>query len=144
MRWPQLACAGVAAVLVASIAETSFAKTSFAGAQANNSNPASQDKPVFLDNIGNPLEGALVTLTDTKTSEKNTFITKADGRYKFDDLSFSIDYELDARYKVFAADGRKLSQYDHSANVVRILEIDDSANGAKATASEAKKTPPQL
>lgn len=135
-----------------------------ASGQATNNNPASNDRPVFLDNhrsptkkkdkapttrnlsgkvvdvSGNPLEGALVTLTDTKTNGKNTFITKSDGRYRFDDLSFTIDYQLEAKYKEFAADERKLSQYDRNANVVRILEIDDSANGK--TAAEAKKPAP--
>lgn len=137
-----------------------------AAGQATNTNPAARDAPVFLDNHrppnkkkdkapttrnvsgkvvdvnGNPLEGALVTLTDSKTKNKTTFITKTDGRYKFDELSFSIDYALDAKYKTFVADSRKLSQYDHNPNVVRILEIDDSANGK--TEAEAKKTPPQL
>lgn len=142
-----------------------IALAGIAGAQATNNNPAANSAPVFLDNhrppnkkkdkapttrnvsgkvvdvSGNPLEGALVTLTDGRTNTKTTFITKTDGRYKFDELSFSIDYALDAKYKVFAADSRKLSQYDHNVNVVRILEIDDSANGK--TATEAKKTPPQ-
>ena len=132
---------------------------SLATAQAVNNNPAASDKPVFLDNHGpkktkdkapttrnlsgkvvdingTPLEGALVTLTNTKTNNKTTFITKKDGRYEFNDLSFSVDYELGARYKTFSAPERKLSQYDHNPNVVRILQVDDTANGSGA--SEAK------
>ena len=46
------------------------------------------------DENGQPLEGALVTLTDTKTKAKLTFITKTEGRYNFEDLSFNIDYVL--------------------------------------------------
>ena len=68
----------------------------------------------MTDDTGQPLEGALVTLTDTKTKEKTTFFTKKDGRYHFEDLSFRIDYSVQARFKDKASEPRKLSQYDHS------------------------------
>ena len=76
-----------------------------------------------VDGSGQVLEGALVTLTDPKTNEKTTIITKKDGRYNFDDLSFTQDYLVAARYKDMASESKKLSQYDRSANVVRILEV---------------------
>lgn len=88
-----------------------------------------------VDETGQPLDGALVTLTDDKTHIKTTAFTKKDGRYNFDDLSFNNDYELQAHYKDALSTARKLSQYDHSANVVRILEIDT----ATPEAAEAKK-----
>lgn len=102
-----------------------------------------KDKPVttrqltgkVVDDTGQIIEGALVTLTDGKTHLKTTVITKKDGRYNFNDLSFSIDYEVQARYKEMLSPVRKLSQYDHMANVVRILEI---ASPPEPTA-EAKK-----
>lgn len=75
------------------------------------------------DENGQPLDGALVTLTDTKTNNKLTFITKKEGRYNFEELSFNIDYVLQARYKDQQGGPRKLSQYDHAPNVVRILQI---------------------
>jgi len=130
-----------------------------AGAQATNNNPANQPD-VFLDNhrplnkkkekaptsrdasgkvvdiSGRPIEGALVTLTNTKTNSKVTFITKNDGRYNFGDLSFTIDYELQAKYKGATTEPRKISQYDRNPSVVRILELDDSA---KPRADEAKR-----
>lgn len=76
-----------------------------------------------VDDTGQPLEGALVTLVDTKSNAKTTAFTKRDGRYSFEDLAFTTDYELRARYKDSNSATRKLSQYDHTANVVRILEI---------------------
>jgi hypothetical protein len=87
---------------------------------------------------GAPLKGAIVTLTDLATHEKRETITKDDGRYNFDDLSFTIDYELKARYKNSVTDTRKLSQYDRTAKVVRILTVPDTAPAA-APVSEAKK-----
>jgi hypothetical protein len=88
-----------------------------------------------VDDTGQPLDGALVTLTDAKTHVKTTAITKQDGRYSFADLSFTNDYEVQARYKNSVSPARKLSQYDHAANVVRILEIATDTEPA----AEAKK-----
>ncbi len=93
-----------------------------------------------VDDSGQPLGGALVTLTDTKTNEKTTVFTKKDGRFNFEDVSFTIDYQLQARYKDLTSEMRKLSQYDRTANVVRILEIQtpDAAASPKAEAKTAK------
>jgi hypothetical protein len=93
---------------------------------------------------GTPLKGAIVTITDLSTHERREMITKDDGRFNFNDVSFSIDYELKARYKNSATDVRKLSQYDHTAKVVRILTVPD-ASSAPAPVSEAKKdTKPEV
>ncbi len=132
-----------------------------AGAQSTDSNPAHAPS-VFLGNhrppnkkekaptsravkgkvvdaAGQPLEGALVTLTDTKSNEKMTFITKQGGQYHFDDLSFTVDYQLQAQYKDMLSESRKLSQYDHTPQMVRILDI--AANPTPAT--QAKKQEPE-
>ena len=145
------------------IAAAAIVLTAAASAQQSaDSNPA--DKPnVFLDNhrpliqkkqkaptsrtvkgqvvddTGQPLQGALVTLTNTKTHEKETFFTKQGGHYNFEDLSFSIDYELQAKYKDQTSEIRKLSQYDHSPRVVRILEIGSAPGLNQAVTAEAKK-----
>lgn len=124
-------------------------------AQSTDANPNANTPDVFLDNhrpliqkkgkppvyrtvtgkvvddTGQPVEGAIVTLTNAKTHDKTQFITKKDGRYNFEDVSFTIDYELDARSKTATSDIRKLSQYDHSATVVRILELTNTATAQK-------------
>ncbi|MBV9156804.1 MAG: carboxypeptidase regulatory-like domain-containing protein [Acidobacteriaceae bacterium] len=94
-----------------------------------------------VDGAGQPLQGALVTLTDPKNNENLTFITKKDGRYNFDDLSFTVDYQLQARYQDTVSPATKLSQYDHSPKLVRILEV--SSNAATATSAESKKEAPE-
>ena len=137
--------------------------TGLASAQATNNNPAAETPNVFLDNhrplikkkdkaptsrdltgkvidsSGQAIEGALVTLTDTKTKAKTTFITKRDGRFNFDDLSLTVDYRLQARFKEVVTEPRNISQYDPNTRMVRILQIDS------ATADTTKKTatPPQ-
>jgi Carboxypeptidase regulatory-like domain len=92
-----------------------------------------------VDGSGQPLEGALVTVTDTKAAEKRTFITKKDGRYNFDNLSFTVDYQLQARYKDAVSEPRKLSQYDRTADMVRILDVATPTTEAKKEEPEPKK-----
>lgn len=136
-----------------------------AGQQTADSNPA--DKPnVFLDNhrplikkkektptsrtvtgqvvddSGTPLEGAVVTLTNTKTHEKETFFTKKGGHYNFEDLSFSIDYKVQAKYKNVSSEARKLSQYDRTPRAIRILEIGSAPGLNQSVTAEAKKDSP--
>jgi hypothetical protein len=97
---------------------------------------------VVDDVSGAPLKGAIVTLTDLSTKEKRESITKEDGRYSFDDLSFSIDYELRAKYKSAMTEPRRLSQYDHTVKSVRILTIADADAAGKTTAEAKKSTNP--
>lgn len=92
-----------------------------------------------VNDAGQPLEGALVTLTDGKTGQKTTVITKKDGRYSFDDLSFTVDYQVQAKYKDQVSESKKLSQYDHTANIVRILEVGPASNSANEPTAVAKK-----
>lgn len=98
-------------------------------------------KGTVTDVNGQPLPHALVTLTNEDSHVKLTFITKEDGRYNFDDLSFTTDYKLIAQYKTGRSPERTLSQYDHTPNVVRILTVDepDSAPSAADTQSAQKK-----
>jgi hypothetical protein len=87
------------------------------------------------DDTGQPMAGALVTLTDDSTKEKITFITKKDGKFNFDDLSFNKDYEVVARFQSQVSSPRKLSQYDHTADIVRILQLQDPNDKTSQTSS---------
>ena len=95
------------------------------------------------DETGQVLEGALVTLTDNKTNEKTSFFTKKDGRYKFEDLSFHNDYEVQARYKDWASEPRKLSQYDTTPRPVRILAINTGSPSATNSAANSATPAPK-
>jgi hypothetical protein len=95
------------------------------------------------DDTGKPLEGALVTLKEVKTNERKTFFTKKDGRYIFEDLAFTEDYEVTAKWKTLVSEARKLSQYDHSAKVVRLLQVGTPEGYSAATAAEVKKDEPK-
>jgi hypothetical protein len=128
------------------------AATFAAVGQVTDTNPAHRDSDVLLggpkykkdktptsrylhgtvtDGTHQPVQGALVTLTNNKTKEKLTFITKKDGRYHFDDLKFSIDYDVEARYKNESSELRKISQYDNRPDVVRMLELKEPEEAVK-------------
>lgn len=93
-------------------------------------------KGTVVDDTGKPIEGALVSLTDLKSKEKWTFVTKADGRYVFDSLSLTVDYDVAAKKGSAASPVKHLSQYDHSTPAVRNLEI-GATNTQKAETSAA-------
>ncbi len=95
-------------------------------------------KGTVTDDSGKPLEGALVTLTNESTKDQWTFITKKGGRYNFADLSFTTDYEVVARFQEMQSEPRKLSQYDRTPNIVRILAVEQPAAKDHPEA-EAKK-----
>lgn len=95
---------------------------------------------MVTDDSGKPVSGAMVTLTNVSTKEHQEFFTKNDGRYRFEDLSFTIDYKVQASYKGRQSPERKMSQYDRTPNIVRMLEIPAPAAAAAATSTASATT----
>lgn len=101
-------------------------------------------KGIVTDDSGKPISGAMVTLTNKKTKEHEQFFTKKDGHYRFEDLSFTIDYQVEAAYHGRHSKAKPISQYDHTASMVRMLDIPSAAASAKekkttTAEAEAKK-----
>jgi hypothetical protein len=92
---------------------------------------------IVTDDSGKPIKGALVTLTNLSTKEHTEFFTKADGRYRFEDLSFAKDYQVQASYQGRQSVAKKMSQYDHTPNVMRVLDIPDAASAASESSAPA-------
>jgi len=112
----------------------------------NKKNPKKDKNPTsrtvtgqVTDETGHALEGAMVTLTDKASNTRTSFFTKRDGRYQFEDLGFNKDYEVQARYKDFSSDARKLSQFDAAPRPVRLLQINTGAKPAPAASAENKQ-----
>src|ERR1700733_10972789 len=59
-----------------------------------------------------PVAGAGVQLKDTKTLQVRSFITQANGGYRFSGLRTDTDYEIKAEYNGMSSDNRRLSSFD--------------------------------
>src|SRR5271155_5851052 len=76
-----------------------------------------------LDQVDNPVAGAIVYLTNTRTHAVKTYIVGQEGTYRFPGLS-TVDYEVYAQYKDRKSDTRSVSQFDDRSQVYIDLKID--------------------
>jgi len=84
----------------------------------------------------NPVSGALVNLKNLKTNQTETFVTKGDGKYLFDELSREQDYELSASFSGKTTPVKKLSHFDTRSNSMRILTFGEPDDTATAKSSK--------
>jgi len=78
----------------------------------------------ILDARDNPLAGAVVYLTNTRTRAVKTYIAGKDGDYRFPGLTENTDYEVYAQYQGHKSDTKSVSQFDSRATVSVNLKID--------------------
>jgi hypothetical protein len=78
-----------------------------------------------LDRQDNPVVGAAVYLTNTRTRAVKTYIVGPDGTYRFPALSTAVDYEVYAQYNGHKSDVKSVSQFDDRSQVYIDLKIDN-------------------
>ncbi len=78
----------------------------------------------ILDAGDNPLAGAVVYLTNTRTRAVKTYIAGREGDYRFPGLTENTDYEIYAQYQGHKSDTKSVSQFDSRATVSLNLKID--------------------
>ncbi len=71
-----------------------------------------------------PVSGAVVKLKNLRTLQVRSFITQADGKYVFQNLSSSVDFELKAEFKGMASANRSLTIYDTRLDPVINLKLE--------------------
>jgi len=76
-----------------------------------------------LDPQDNPVVGAIVYLTNTRTHAVKTYIVGQDGTYRFPGLS-NVDYEVYAQFNNRKSDTKSVSQFDDRSQVYIDLKID--------------------
>ena len=76
-----------------------------------------------LDKQDNPVAGAIVYLTNTRTHAVKTYIVGQEGTYRFPGLT-SVDYEVYAQYNGHKSDTKSVSQFDDRPQVYIDLRID--------------------
>jgi hypothetical protein len=59
-----------------------------------------------------PLQNAIVYLEDQKSLEVQTFITGADGKFRFGQLSSDVDYDVWARYQNHKSKRKSISSFN--------------------------------
>jgi Carboxypeptidase regulatory-like domain len=77
-----------------------------------------------LNSDNQPQANAVVYLQDQKSLEVRTFITEADGHYRFGQLSSDVDYQLWAEYKGHKSKSRAISSFDSKKQFTFDLKID--------------------
>ena len=65
-----------------------------------------------LNGQSEPLQKAIVYLKNTKTLAIKTYISEADGSYRFPGLAANIDYEVYAEHEGARSDTKTLSGFD--------------------------------
>ena len=68
--------------------------------------------------------GAIVYLKDTKTDEIKSFISTADGTYRFGQLSPDVTYEIWAEYQGRKSPTKTISSYDSKKWIDYQLKVD--------------------
>jgi hypothetical protein len=71
-----------------------------------------------------PQGNAVVYLQDQKSQEVRTYITEANGHYRFGQLSTEVDYQLWAEYKGHKSKTRSISSFDSKKEFNFDLKID--------------------
>jgi len=90
---------------------------------------------IVRDENDDPVEGAIVHLRNVKTKAGRSFVTKKDGRYKFDQLIKSEDYEVYANRQGRATETKSLSTYDPREKPTLNLRFEKQKSQAKAEQS---------
>ncbi len=78
------------------------------------------------DSGDQPQANAVVYLQDQKSLEVRTYITEADGHYRFGQMSSDVDYQLWAEYKGHKSKTRSISSFDSKKQLNFDLKIDTS------------------
>ena len=65
-----------------------------------------------VDPEDKPVAGAVVQLKDARTLQVRSFITQANGDYRFSGLRADTDYEIKAESNGLTSDNKRLSNFD--------------------------------
>lgn len=79
-----------------------------------------------IDTEDKPQPNAVVYLQNQKTLEIKTYITVADGSYRFGQLSSDVDYRVWAKYKDLKSKTKSISSFDSKKQFTFELKLEPS------------------
>lgn len=88
---------------------------------------------------GKPAPQAVVQLKNMKNLQIRSYITNDEGKYQFQSLSTSIDYELTATYHDMAAPKRQLSVFDTRLDAIVNLQLEPKKDSKTSAKTEERK-----
>ena len=91
-------------------------------ATAQSAQKVVEGKVVGANNLPQP--GAIVYLKNTKTTDIKSFISTADGSYRFGQLSSDVDYEIWAAYQGRKSPTKTISSFDSKKLFDYQLKVD--------------------
>ena len=109
-------------MLAAVFVLAAFASAAFAFQEGNDSATRAV-KGVVTGADSRPVDGAVVQLSDTRTLQIRSFITKGDGAYHFAGLSTNSSYEIHAEHNGATSGTKRLDVYDQRAIVTINLKL---------------------
>ena len=119
---------GVAALLLGSAAAAFQPPPSGVWSSDKKSKPRDRSHRALVGLVtlpdDSPAAGAVVKLKNLRSLEVKSFITQADGKYAFQNLSSSIDFEVRADFKDMTSGARKLLVYDTRLDPVINLKLE--------------------
>jgi hypothetical protein len=116
-----LARSTAAWLLFAAPAGLGFLTLATPAAQAQNAAKSVQGKVFSASEQA--LSGAIVYLQNNNTNVVKTFVTTADGSYRFGQLPADSDYKIWARYKNEESKSRVISSFDSKLNLTMDFHI---------------------
>ena len=84
-----------------------------------------------VDSAGHPVSGATVQLKDLSNNSVRTVTSDRDGLFRFDELSLTQDYNLEAIYKGASSRRRTISQFDARPTITVELRVEKAKGSAK-------------
>lgn len=88
---------------------------------------------VVLQPDGKPAPQAVVQLKNMKNLQIRSYIASDEGKYQFQGLSTSVDYELAATYQDMASPKRQLSIFDTRLDAVVNLQLEPKKGDGKGS-----------
>jgi hypothetical protein len=101
-----------------------FAAPGFVHAQDKSDSGLRTVSGAILDKGETPLRDAVVYLQNVRTLTVKTYISNADGQYRFSGLDPNVDYEIHAEHDDLTSANHTISSFDSRKEINVTLKID--------------------